>query len=603
MAPATTRDCNARNLHKIIQGVREQSLRKISELYGKFTGNADAAEVDEGFEGAIGNTGYTKIPKFMQNLISSKATSVGAGAAGELGLMGTTGFGGGKTTPEDRPEDSYKAVLARNACHFAPESWFVWAEHHKKALDLARPSKAKADEAVLQRARANPPADAAVQAQPVTPDDKMKAVVAAMAAEKEAASLANEAKLTDAFGSHYLQDSFASGHLINKTEIMKWYVQWFDANPVFAEGDSRLNVFLSPIFGRDESTPKTRRTPADKSEWAAAQSAAAQSGQGVSTGRYDPEKAGTVQPSDPQSIDNLGGSAADRFTAAGLKAPPSAEPGTKSQKVLVWWQTQAIDNRKKAAMKVDAAKLAAIAKEVGLSAPEVLQGLTNLIGDKIVVPEGKEQYLLREIWIPDKSSKAAFQDATAATKDPAVKQQKDAAYKQAAARASHKDFHKFMNSALLQASTSVLHDEFCKTGLTVSSKANQLPYKIYGDDAMLAAESAIGAVISANTSAMSTENITEMLATGHEKYAISAISNRFPSSVEATVGGNKQSLTLEQWHTGGVLKKHCESITFPTAANDTVKGWLQASASELKGFAEKISKDQIKPTDHSGEAF
>ena len=33
------------------------------------------------------------------------------------------------------------------------------------------------------------------------------------------------------FGDHYMQDSYAAGHLINKTLIMQHYVQWLDKNP------------------------------------------------------------------------------------------------------------------------------------------------------------------------------------------------------------------------------------------------------------------------------------------------------------------------------------------------------------------------------------
>ena len=33
------------------------------------------------------------------------------------------------------------------------------------------------------------------------------------------------------FGDHYMQDSYAAGHLINKTLIMQHYVKWLDKNP------------------------------------------------------------------------------------------------------------------------------------------------------------------------------------------------------------------------------------------------------------------------------------------------------------------------------------------------------------------------------------
>ena len=33
---------------------------------------------------------------------------------------------------------AYTATLARNACHFAPESWHSWEDHHHKALLYAK---------------------------------------------------------------------------------------------------------------------------------------------------------------------------------------------------------------------------------------------------------------------------------------------------------------------------------------------------------------------------------------------------------------------------------------------------------------------------------
>ena len=44
------------------------------------------------------------------------------------------------------------------------------------------------------------------------------------------ADKANEALMTNGFGDHFLQDSYAAGHMINKTQIMQFYVEFIDKN-------------------------------------------------------------------------------------------------------------------------------------------------------------------------------------------------------------------------------------------------------------------------------------------------------------------------------------------------------------------------------------
>ena len=84
--------------------------------------------------------------------------------------------------------ERYLSVLARNACHFAPFSWYRWQSFHL----LARQMIAEAREAAgPQRQR-----------------------------------LRCTAQVLAAYADHFLQDSFAAGHLVNKTLIMQWYVEW-----------------------------------------------------------------------------------------------------------------------------------------------------------------------------------------------------------------------------------------------------------------------------------------------------------------------------------------------------------------------------------------
>ncbi|MEU6800124.1 eCIS core domain-containing protein [Streptomyces neyagawaensis] len=83
-------------------------------------------------------------------------------------------------------EDHYQGLLARNACHFAPHSWYRWQTSHLVARDLAQRS---------YLAKRDP-------------------------------ELARQALVYNGYADHFLQDSFAAGHLINKTLIMQWFLEW-----------------------------------------------------------------------------------------------------------------------------------------------------------------------------------------------------------------------------------------------------------------------------------------------------------------------------------------------------------------------------------------
>jgi len=82
--------------------------------------------------------------------------------------------------------ERYQSVVSRNACHFAPFSWYRWQDYHLKARDLAR-----------QAHDAKDPAERDV--------------------------LTTRAWISAGYADHFLQDSFAAGHLINKTLVMQWY--------------------------------------------------------------------------------------------------------------------------------------------------------------------------------------------------------------------------------------------------------------------------------------------------------------------------------------------------------------------------------------------
>ncbi|HEV2634049.1 MAG TPA: LamG-like jellyroll fold domain-containing protein [Actinocrinis sp.] len=99
-------------------------------------------------------------------------------------------------------QDHYQGLLARNACHFAPYSWYRWSASHLQARDLA------------------------ARAFRATGPDKER--------------LTREALYFHGYGDHFLQDSFAAGHLTNKTLVMQWFVEWAEGQKLlpFADWDS-----------------------------------------------------------------------------------------------------------------------------------------------------------------------------------------------------------------------------------------------------------------------------------------------------------------------------------------------------------------------------
>ena len=92
------------------------------------------------------------------------------------------------------PWDLYSSVVGRNAGHFAPFSWYRWQTFHLAARDLIARSWTAA------------------------------------AGEREA--LRTRARVYAGYADHFLQDSFAAGHLINKTLVTQWYLDWLAGSRV-----------------------------------------------------------------------------------------------------------------------------------------------------------------------------------------------------------------------------------------------------------------------------------------------------------------------------------------------------------------------------------
>jgi Domain of unknown function (DUF4157) len=105
------------------------------------------------------------------------------------------------------PAHRYSAVLARNSGHFAPFSWYRWHSFHLAARELIAQSAAETG------------------------------------ASREALRL--RARTWAGYADHFLQDSFAAGHLVNKTLVIQWYIEWLAASGVSYPGRDVLDTLTA----------------------------------------------------------------------------------------------------------------------------------------------------------------------------------------------------------------------------------------------------------------------------------------------------------------------------------------------------------------------
>ncbi len=531
------------NRWQIVQGIRQQSLFLFYDMVNEIKGN----KLDEfsgksgrrtGFEGAVGSTGRV-------------------GERGKLGQRELTK----EKFAADHAED-YKATLARNACHFAPESWHTWADYHQKARDLAQT-------AVNMAAKSK---------------DGWN--------DRSAREKMNEAWLTNGFGDHFLQDSYASGHLINKTQIMMWLVKWIDV--------------------------KGKKHGATDEEWRQIRAIAAnQSDLNIDDDRYDLANVGKLSPNDMQFAENLKGHWLDRFGALGLRLPASVRPDPESDswQFLAEWQLYAAQ---KGTRELPPTLIDKLENDTGwddlihqLVADNAVQ-IMNIKGNPAIDPlkhshKGTwKYYRLHPDYVPQDADEFAQIMADIQgpdVLDPSLLAEESKreielkrlnaqdVYGRRAAAITYQGFHNFMRNARLQYATNVLHNKFCVEGLLVKTGEGTDIGRIYGDNAMLNANSGKGVKYSAETARMSMQAIQDTL-DGKKPAPLTAISNRFPAQVEV----KGQYVSLAEWNKG--LKKVCEDGGIFEEATSGAGGLY----TEKFNLGDKISKDDINQI-HKGEAF
>jgi hypothetical protein len=566
--------------HQLLQGIRSQSYFNLLNLYNEVRGTTtrskasplrlvdmakgkESSKASSGaFSGGVGSTGEQLSP-----------------VIGELNLMGITGRGkyreGENILPgTGKGETDYSAGLGRNACHFAPESWHSWAKYHTTARTLAQSARTKQVLAEQLDAEAD---DLIQKRRPLDAQDKLGE---AIKPRKESKDESNEALLQNGFGDHFLQDSYAAGHLINKTQIMMWFVNWLDAHPKNRKSWSGDQLTRYKLMANQ------------------------QGGLGVSQGRYDKSQPGQIKGRDAQSVEDIqddpttGTDWTDRFTSLGLAVPKIITPGTDGYRLLTWWQS--------ASSKVqDGLKRipAANAIDVTVFRANVLLG--QLVTEGMATSstkKGTTTYTLDKRYRVSKKNRAKHALAITPTPNEGDQEDRDITFNRMAAAVTYSDYHSFLNNAYLQLSTNMLHNRYCSGGLKVTDSANGQLFKIYGDDAMFQTESDKGVRQSAETARMSRDSIYSLLAGQAPAKSPQEISARFPSHVQPeklpTDQGDPPVVSLEEWHTGGSLKKICDDFVFPETANGVKSNFISMKG-KLTG---KISKDDIKAI-HSGEAF
>jgi len=591
---------------RMVQSVRKETFLRLKDIYDQV--NSSLTDTEKGQQGVgdaqdmlagnkLFNQKRDKVPglsnQFMfddsiqQDYISS--------VIGQVNLLKKSGTGTDKGGT-----NNYSATLARNACHFVPESWHAWSSYHQKARTLAAQSNA-------MRTSANLLLQQVGGIQSERDQQNYTNYV------KEANRLANEAILNNGFGDHYLQDSYAGGHMINKTLIMKWFVEWLDQNAAKMD------------FASDENWRKVQAIAYRQPEFAKAISG--------DDGQYDKSQVQGYDPQDtvnkaqnPQAVEDIGGEDwMVRFKALGLQVPASLRTaGSNTRKIVEWWQQGAGAGRFQSKTTVNGQRL--LNSGLGFDKPTLITALNALLADGVIHPDatsekrstkkgkaflsGQRQinpnisdktfnslkFVLRKEYVPDSKNMSRF-NATLQTGN-------NDAYQKMAAMVTYQDYFAFMNNGYMQKSTNALHNTFCTNGLTISSGDGTLvDAKVYGDDAMFNEGSSEGVKHSAETAHMSRDAIRNIIDNGDDGGITTAgILDRLPDTVTADVFDDKGKLTgtskmeIATWHNpnnGGTLKNQCFTKIFPKmGAVDKIVG-------AMGGLTDHLSKDQV----HAGDAF
>lgn len=526
---------DAKTIVGMLQGVRQRSYLALFQIYKELGGAKRELQVHLGrpgtsFAGAIGFSGKEK-------------PVLGA-------LMAVREYEA-KTRSEESlfDEENATAALARNACHFAPETWDTWRRYHTKARELALSSYRKGEEASAEDLLGL-----------VTPEARRKL-------QAEQRELANAAVLHAGFGDHYLQDAFAAGHLIDKTKVMAWYFEWqkkqgkLKETPGYAMIDALLEYSL-------ESNPQMMENV-----------------QGGVSAKL--EEIGVSEVKDHililmwwrhEALEQRD-KKADKYnyitasTLAKSKTPVQLD-GAGAVKVLNRLVELGFVKLHKAAYKTDTYELL----------------------DEHIYPIDPKR-------TPDTVRLGLFESRSAFRSlddHRAPKKDSDTTYHSSAHDPDSPDFlaeakefyytayGKFLDKAHLQLITNYLHNIFCAQGLEVETESGTEIGRIYGDVAMLTPGAHDGVLFSAETSARARQAIFDTLATGKAKHSAADIEARFPRKVAADWSGKGgvKPIKIDNWW--AALKEECFKE----------EGLFARGSKGIKAWGAKFVKKKLSPNEH-----
>ena len=594
------RGADKTHVFQLLQSVREETWGFLSDTFTKVKQSLTQAELAsdmwDDFDDQLTKT--VKKPKFkgaMTPRISGKAGQV------EL-LTGAQGTGAQGATNE------YKPSLGRNACHFVPESWHAWAKNHNEARRLA----AKSWDAYLKSEQAKDQMDDA-------PDEAAQGLAQqAFEAHKERATrLANRALVVNGFGDHYLQDSYASGHMINKTQIMQFYIEYIDAN-------NEWDYFKDANWQKVQNIAYNQKL-APPTQYAQNQVAGYQ---GLAA-------ANATKNIDPQSVETRSvandGDWEQNFTELGLEVPRSLRrEDSLTRQLLSSWRADARDGKD---LHTGEEIVALLVEDRFLPDPgnnrqarrrnnrEARMAVGDMVLDGVVLVQQASKTGYKDVDV-DKRGKqmAEMRDrrAAAATPDegageelrrflattyrlrpelvptgPYVQRTEDERQQEYKA-VTYKDYLQFIQSAFLQKSTNALHDTFCAGGLTVYDRAGAEIGTVYGDDAMFNTNSSMGVAHSGTTSQMSRDAILNVINFGGDQgITVQSIVDRFPRKVKTKVYDAQGTVTgeahtdIEVWHNTndpGGLKQEAFNSIFPSMAWQPLQKMGPGAAGDLGTF-------------------
>ncbi len=447
----------------LLQGVRQQAYIELDNMYKELFGESrnvlhNRILPDGDFEGARGPRAQAVVDKAYEIRMESQVNS--------------------DTTRKGEESDAYFAALERNACHFFPENRVQWTGYHKKARELADAAATEREAAEFLKESGNSKE--------------------AEALEKRAQELGNQAMLQNAFGEHYLQDAYAGGHLVNKTAIMQWFVQWLDSNGGLGSTDL------------------------GEAQFAMAKHAA-----------------GQKLTSNPQALDDKIkrgelGSMSEASKSVGMNNKPEIVFMMKWRRLAVAKESRQLLTPKDAA-------------DEGLDTRDNARTFMRLLVTAGFADRDIDIFGIRSFRLKDKiidSSKGAMFAPYESTQSG--KEQPN--FEEEAAEFNLASYNQFLSNAYIQGATKFFHDKYCKEGLDVVAANGENIYKVYGDNNMLKAGGQKGVLYSSTTSKWSREAIFELI-NGHPEKAHSLVEilGRFPAKAKENGG---PAISLDAWNEG-----------------------------------------------------